>query len=145
MTTSTLDRQIEQRLNDSGARYTTGRRNVIEALTRAEGPLSAAEVHDILGPAMPLSSLYRSLTVLEASGVVTPHYGQGVTRYELAEWITGHHHHLVCIECGAVDDIELPGSLESKVSSLVSEIGRSSGFRPTDHTLEIEGQCSRCA
>ena len=46
----------------------------------------------------------------------------GITRYEMAEWLAGHHHHLVCIECGAVEDIELPEGLELELERLVGQV-----------------------
>lgn len=144
MTNSTLDREIEQRLSDTGIRFTKGRKAVTAALARADGPRSAAELHEVIEPAVPLSSLYRSLAVLEEAGVLVPHFGQSVSRYELADWLAGHHHHLVCLECGAVDDVELPEDLETRISKLVEEVGSLTTFSPTDHSLEIEGKCSRC-
>lgn len=146
MTKSQLDRQVELRLLDHDARYTKGRRVVVAALAAAPGPLSAAELTATLRPSVPLSSLYRTLAVLEESGVVAPHLGaKGRTRYELAEWLAGHHHHLVCVDCGSVSDVEIPASKEESVRSLVSEIAALSSFTATDHALEIEGRCARCA
>ena len=108
MTTTSLDRDVERRLRSHEIRYTRGRRTVVAALAASEGPRSAAELHAAIGPGVPLSSLYRSLAVLEEAGVVVPHFGaKGLTRYELAEWITGHHHHVVCVACGTVEDIAL--------------------------------------
>jgi Fur family ferric uptake transcriptional regulator len=143
---STLDRQIELRLREHDVRYTRGRRAVATALASAAGPLSAAELSEQLSPGVPLSSIYRTLTVLEEAGVVSHHLGaKGLTRFELAEWLTGHHHHLVCIDCGSVSDVDIPDSKEKNVMSLVSEIAALAAFEATDHALEIEGHCSRCA
>lgn len=142
----TLERQIEQRLFEKEVRYTTGRRAVVDALVAADGPKSAAELSQELGPAVPLSSIYRTLSVLEEAGVVSHHLGaKALTRFELAEWLTGHHHHLVCVRCGAVSDIDLPATREEDVRSLVSEIAEMASFQATDHALEIEGRCARCA
>ena len=144
MATSTFHNEISQRLSERDVRYTRGRHTVVTALARSEGPRTASELHAELR--LPLSSIYRSLAVLEEAGVLEPHFGQrGLTRYELAEWLGGHHHHLVCVECGAVDDIELPETYESKVSELVEGIGSLAGFTPLSHALEIEGRCTRCA
>lgn len=146
MTKSTLERQVEARLRDRDIRFTNGRRAVVDALARASGPMSAAELDDQLGAEVPLSSLYRTLSVLEGAGVVVPHLGaKGLSRFELAEWLTGHHHHLVCIDCGSVSDIDIPTSKEESVRSLVSDIAALASFSPTDHSLEIEGRCARCA
>lgn len=144
MTTS-LDREVESRLHDNEVRYTRGRRTVVTALANADGPMSAAELHVRIGRKVPLSSLYRSLSVMEQAGVLTHHFSAGgVTRYELAEWLQGHHHHLICVSCGRVEDLELLPTVESQVQSLVDEIGASVSFRAVGHALEIEGICSEC-
>jgi Fur family transcriptional regulator, ferric uptake regulator len=143
---STLGRQIELRLRDHDVRFTIGRRAVVEALAGARGPMSAAELSEALAPNVPLSSIYRTLAVLEEAGVVTHHLGaKGLTRVELAEWLTGHHHHLVCIDCGSVSDVDIPAAKEEKVRDLVSEIAAVASFDAVDHALEIEGRCSKCA
>ena len=146
MTKSKLDSQVQVRLVEHDIRYTRGRKAVVDALAGAAGPMSAAEVTDVVGDTVPLSSLYRTLSVLEQAGVVTHHLGaKGLTRYELAEWLTGHHHHLVCVECGQVSDIEIPSSHEKNVRELVSQIASLADFQPSDHALEIEGRCVNCA
>jgi len=143
---TSVERQVELQLRDHDVRFTSGRRAVVAELARAEGPLAAAELHEALHRKVPLSSIYRSLSVLEHADVVTPHLGaKGLTRFELSEWLTGHHHHLVCIDCGSVSDVELSEQREASVLSLVSEISESASFRPIDHALEIEGRCARCA
>ena len=146
MTTQTLIRDVETRLKARSIRFTKGRRAVVRALSAGEGPKSAAELHDAIGSEVPLSSLYRSLAVLEDAGVVIPHFGsKSLTRYELAEWLTGHHHHLVCIDCGAVDDIDVPAEQEEEVRRAVEGISAYASFAPRGHVLEIEGRCARCA
>ena len=143
--TTTLHRQVEKRLMDNDARYTRGRRTVVDALAEAEGPRSAAELTNQLH-GVPLSSLYRTLAVLEEADIVTPHLAtKGIARYELAEWLTGHHHHLVCIECGRVEDIEIPDGHEDRLRDLIREVSDAAAFAATDHALEIEGRCNRCA
>ncbi len=117
----------------------------MHALADAAGPQSAAELHQIVGSEVPLSSIYRTLAVLEDADVIAPHFGaRGLTRYELAEWITGHHHHFVCLECGAVEDIDVPRGVEQRVHAVVTEISDLASFSPTSHVLEIEGRCRRC-
>ena len=139
------DRRIEERLSETGVRYTTGRRHVVAALERVDGPRSAAELHQEMGGEVPVSSVYRSLAVLEEAGVVEPHHGaRGITRYEMAEWLAGHHHHLVCIECGAVEDIELPEGLELELERLVGQVSVLASFSAGGHSLEVDGCCVRC-
>ena len=140
------ERQVEARLAESQVRYTGGRRHVVTALEGADGPMSAAEVHESLAGMVPVSSVYRTLAVLEEAGVVQPHHSaKGITRYEIAEWLAGHHHHLVCVVCGAVEDFELPGELEGQLERLVGQVAEMSAFSASGHSLEVEGRCTRCA
>lgn len=146
MTSSNVDSQIRTRLAEAGIRYTNGRRQVVAALTEADGPRSAAELHLRIAGTVPLSSLYRSLAVMAEAGVLAPHHGtKGVTRYELAEWLAGHHHHLVCVDCGTVDDIELPPRLESTLHDLVEAVADAGDFAAAGHALEVAGRCKACA
>ncbi len=146
MTTASHHRQVESRLGDSNVRYTAGRRAVVDVLGEAEGPMSAAEIHQRLSGTVPLSSVYRSLAVLEEAGVLIPHFAvKGLTRYELAEWLRGHHHHLVCIDCGAVEDVTLPQPMEAEMDRIVRDIGGLTRFDAVNHSLEIEGRCPKCA
>jgi Fur family transcriptional regulator, ferric uptake regulator len=145
MTTPPLTQKVERRLRDKDIRYTPARRAVVNALGDSDGPRSAADLSVHLIDVVPLSSLYRSLSVLEDAGVVTTHHStKGLTRYELAEWLTGHHHHLVCVECGQVEDIEIPERFERQVEEVVREIGSAVSFSPINHALEIAGRCKNC-
>ncbi len=145
-TTSHIDRQIEPKLREADVRYTKGRRTVVNALALADGPRSAAELNRDIGDSVPLSSLYRTLATLEEAGVLAPHYSSpGLTRYELAEWLSGHHHHLVCLDCGQVEDIEVTSTYEAKLQDVVSAIAGDASFTASNHALEIEGLCVRCA
>lgn len=146
MTKTPLDREVEKRLGEHAVRYTRGRRSVVSTMVSADGPLSASELHDAMDASLPLSSIYRSLAVLEDAGVLAPHHGaKGVTRYELAEWLRGHHHHLVCIECGSVEDVTVADQHESRLDEVVADISTRASFTPFNHALEIEGTCARCA
>jgi Fur family ferric uptake transcriptional regulator len=146
VTTHQIDQQIRMRLAADEVRYTKGRRLVVDALREAEGPRSASELHEELERSVPLSSLYRSLSVMATAGVLHIHRAaDGVARYELAEWLVGHHHHLVCIQCGAVDDVELADDQEAALRRLVAQTAGAGGYQVTGHSLEIDGLCAACA
>ncbi len=94
---------------------------------------------------VPLSSLYRSLAVLVDAGVLAQHHGADeTTRYELAEWLTEHHHHLVCISCGSITDVTASEDQEAVVGRLVEAFAGSSNFAVSGHRFEIEGRCASC-
>ncbi len=108
--------------------------------------MAAAELHGRLGSEIPLSSLYRSLAVLTDAGVLTSHHGgDGVARYELAEWLSGHHHHVVCSECGSVSDVDLPGEHEARLDEISSRVAELAEFKFVSHSLDLVGTCRKCA
>ena len=112
----------------------------------AGGPRSAAQLHAAVGGDVPLSSLYRSLTVLSEAGVLERSHGpDGMARFELAEWLRGHHHHLVCIECGSVEDIDVGAADEDALGALADRIATARGFVTRGHRIDVEGICGRCA
>ncbi|HEY7564375.1 MAG TPA: Fur family transcriptional regulator [Acidimicrobiia bacterium] len=140
-----LDELVGNRLAEHSIRYTRGRRRLVGNLELANGPQSAAEIHRQMRRSVPISSLYRSLSVLEEAGILTLHRGSGkVAKYELSEWLTGHHHHILCVECGRVDDIELTKESERLLDSIAADAGGKAGFRESRHRLEIEGLCREC-
>ena len=139
-----LARDVEQRLGERGVRFTRGRQSVLDAVATAEGPRTASEIYAAVD-SVPLSSLYRSLAVLVDAGVLSQHHGADeTTRYELAEWLTGHHHHLVCANCGEVSDVTATAEQEAVVSQLVEAFAGSSDFTVSGHRFEIEGRCATC-
>ena len=135
---------VARRLAAVGQRYTAGRRRLIDALARAGNPLPIGDL--IAASALPQSSAYRNVAVLEHAGavrrVVTD---EDFARYELAESLTEHHHHLICSSCGRVEDVTIPASLEADVDRTVSRVARRSGFATVAHRLDLIGTCADCA
>ena len=132
------------RLQASGERYTANRRRLVEVLAGAERPLA---VPDILAAAdLPQSSAYRNLVVLERAGVaqrLASAPGEG--RFELAEDLTGHHHHVVCSNCRRVQDFTTSPTLERTLDQLIDDAGRQTGFRLETHSLDLIGLCEDCS
>ena len=88
------------------------------------------------------SSVYRNLVVLEEAGVVHRMMTRDeFARYELAEDLTEHHHHLVCSNCGRVDDLPATPAVEKSVASAVDQAARKAGFRTQHHRLDLIGLC----
>lgn len=142
-TSADVHEAVRRYLAERHIRYTSGRQSVITALVKVDGPESAAELHDRMR--VPLSSLYRNLTVLDEAGVLERHHdADGLARYELAEWLGGHHHHLICVDCGAVEDVELGAEAEAALHGIARRIAGRSGYGVTGHNLEIEGVCPSC-
>jgi Fur family transcriptional regulator, ferric uptake regulator len=139
-----LHESVRRRLAERDIRYTNGRRVVVTTMVRLGGPKSAAELHRRMSN-IPLSSLYRSLTVLDEAGILEKHHDvDGLARFELAEWLTGHHHHVVCLDCGTVEDVELEDEAEAMLDRLAAQIAGDTGYEVAGHNLEVEGVCGSC-
>ena len=133
------------RLRTVGQRLTTNRRALLDALTSAAGPLTIPEILDDR-PELAQSSVYRNLVVLEEASVVhriVTH--DEFARYELAEDLTGHHHHLVCATCGRVEDLPASEGIEKSVEAAVAQAARKVGFRTAHHRLDLVGTCADCS
>ena len=136
--------EITRRLAHAGQRWTDGRRRVVDSFAGAAAPLSVQEVQDAVGPAVPLSSLYRIIADLVAARVlIRLEFAEGFARFELDEELVEHHHHLVCTECGSVSDLELP-DLERTIDDTARRLRRRAGFTARAHRLDFFGVCGAC-
>ena len=141
-----LHGRVATRLRGVGQRYTAGRRLLVDALAGAERPVTTAEV-TAREARLPASTTYRNLAVLEQAGVVHRVIGSDeFARFELAEELTGrHHHHLVCVKCGSVEDFEAPRRVELGLADAIGTFASETGFRAEAHRLDLLGTCVRCA
>jgi Fur family ferric uptake transcriptional regulator len=134
-----------QRLRRDSQRYTTNRRVLVSLLESTDHPVTITEVL-ALRTDLAQSSVYRNLAVLEQAGVVHRVVATDeFTRYELAEDLTEHHHHLICSSCGAVADFTIGKSLEASMAKAFAEVGQATGFQADLHRLDLVGRCADCA
>lgn len=142
--TDDLHATVEARLRAAGQRYTAKRRELVEALERSGRP---AATQDLVGGrgGLPQSTVYRNLAVLEQVGVTRRVITEeGIARYELAEEMTEHHHHLVCRSCGAVEDVTIPARLERGVERALADAAADAGFEGVSHRVDLIGTCRNC-
>jgi Fe2+ or Zn2+ uptake regulation protein len=143
--TSELHTKVAERLGGIGQRYTSGRRLLVDALVRAGSPLPLPAIL-LRHRALKQSSVYRNLAALEQAGVVRRVLtDEGFGRYELAEDLTGHHHHLVCSNCGAVEDVDFAPAFEATLESELGELADRTGFSAVSHRLDLIGLCRSCS
>lgn len=125
-------------------RYTQSRKVLVETLAGAGHPLTIPEIL-ASAPELPQSSAYRNLTALMEVGVVrrvagTDDHG----RFELAEELSGHHHHVVCATCGKVEDIHPSPRLERALGEATRAVSDNQGYEITEHRLDLLGLCPSC-
>jgi Fur family ferric uptake transcriptional regulator len=118
------------------ARLTPQRRAVLEAIETSDGPFTAIELFERARrshPRLGLATTYRTLELLRRTGSL--HALSGAAYIVCSP---EHHHHLVCLSCGSVEDTELCATPSQQA------LTRRHGFRAESHELEIYGTCRNC-
>jgi Fe2+ or Zn2+ uptake regulation protein len=142
--TSELHELVEIHLRRIDQRYTSGRQAVVTLLATFGRPMSISDISDAL-PDVPRSSAYRHLSDLQLAGVVRRIAANDeFARFELAEDLTHHHHHLLCTLCGKVIDVTPSPRFERTVAAMVADLTAEQGFQATSHALDVIGHCAAC-
>jgi Fur family ferric uptake transcriptional regulator len=83
--------------------------------------------------------VYRVLTQFEAAGLVTRHHFEGTTAvFELNEG--QHHDHIVCLDCGRVEEF-MDSGIEERQKTVANKLQ----FEIKDHAMILYGRCKRTA
>lgn len=144
MNETELDDEVAALLRGADQRYTTGRRRLVAALQSGGGPLTITQILDT-DATLAQSSVYRNLTILEDAGAVTRIVTRDdFARYELAEHLTHHHHHLICTSCGDVVDFSLTAATESALDKAFHHAAAEANFSIETHRLDLLGTCTDC-
>jgi Fur family ferric uptake transcriptional regulator len=120
-------------------RNTRQRTAILDALGRQDDFRSAQQIHEQMradGETVGLATVYRNLQTMAHGGqvdVLVTDDGESIYR-QCAE--SGHHHHLVCRECGRTVEFQAP-----QVEDWARRVAREHGFTDVDHTMEIFGLC----
>lgn len=123
-------------------RVTKQRVAVSAALDELDDFVSTQELYRILqnkGVSVSLATAYRILQSLADDGLVDVlRSGEGEAVYRRCA-VTGHHHHLLCRNCGKAVEVEAPA-----VETWAARIAKEHGFTEVAHTVEIFGLCPDC-
>ena len=131
--------KILQRLKDCGLRLTRNRKNLVEALARAEHPLSAGELRQKAGfSETDLVTVYRNLERFQSAGILQRiPLENGSQLFELTD-LDDHFHHLICRECHKTERLDIClGDQLSRQATLM-------GYKQVKHVLEVYGVCGDC-
>jgi Fur family ferric uptake transcriptional regulator len=85
------------------------------------------------------TTVYRQLDVLEQANMIQlVTLADRIQRYELVG--ESHHHHLVCLHCHKIEDVDFPTDLEQQEQL----IAQTNNFKVSYHSLEFFGVCGKC-
>ncbi|MEA1963966.1 MAG: Fur family transcriptional regulator [Candidatus Aerophobetes bacterium] len=138
------------KFRDEGFKLTEPRRAILDVFRQNSKHLSAEEIFLLVhrdSPGIGLATVYRTLDLLTRMGIIFKFdFGDGRSRYELADESTkGHHHHLVCTRCGRIIDYSDFMEKEEKFTKeLEEELSQKYKFRINSHQIHFYGLCERC-
>ena len=125
-----------------GLRSTDQRRLIVETFFAAPNHVSIEELLAEVrakDPRVGYATVYRTLKLLAECGVAYERrFGDGLTRYELAD-DTSHHDHMICVDCGSITEFEEP-----RIEAIQEEVAERAGFILRSHKLEMYGVCPEC-
>ena len=114
-------------------RKTKAHNQILIELEKSHHPITVASLSNRFSANK--STFYRQLKKMCVNGIVTKvEFGDGKVRYESAN--NSHHHHVVCDECGKIEEITFS---ESRLFNHVK-----SSYKILRHSLEFFGLCQPC-
>ncbi len=131
--------RLEELFRANELRLTEPRRDIFRILETRDQPLTLGEIIKTSQFAE-RTSVYRTLQLFTKLGIVDMIQVGFKQRYELAEPFKAHHHHLICVKCGELIDLERTPRLEKLVSKLAS----AHNYELTAHHVELQGICNNC-
>lgn len=132
---------LPSNLKRTGLKATIPRLRILELFEKSSiRHLSAEDVYKLLqkdGTDTGLATVYRVLTQFEQAGLlIRHHFESDKAVFELNHG--GHHDHLVCMQCGHVEEF-----YDAEIEKRQSQIADERGFRIHDHSLHIYADCTR--
>lgn len=133
---------LEAELRDAGVRLTRPRRIILAILAEGGDHPDALEIFrraSAQDSGISLSTVYRTMRVLEDKGAIHRHaFEGGPARFEHADG--RHHDHLIDMDTGDVVEFR-----SDRIEELQTEIARELGYDIVSHRLEIYGRKRRKA
>lgn len=130
-----------ERLREQGYRLTPQRAMILSIIEGSDRHISAEEIYAQVAakyPQVNISTVYRTLELLKQLGLIyETDLGEGRVKYHPED--KGHHHHLVCQNCGAIIDID-----ESTLAGLKDVLLHQYDFSAQLRHVAIFGLCGNC-
>jgi len=128
-------------LKKNNLKQTEARIAVLSIVSRTNKPIDVKTITDFLkklGIVADQATVYRTLQTFVESGILKRvEFNEGKFRYELSS--LPHHHHVVCINCGKVEDVE-----ECGMEKVEKKLQKKTSFTISDHHAEFFGMCKNC-
>ena len=130
----------DAQLRARGYRVTPQRQLVLEAIGKLDHATPEKIAADVQKTArgVNISTIYRTLELLDDLGLVTHHHlNDGAPTYHLAS--DSDHVHLVCQDCGSVSEVR-----PEAIKPLITALDQEQGFETDVAHLTVFGRCANC-
>ncbi len=135
-----LRRNLDDYMSEKGLRTTEQRKLIVSTFLQNDAHPTIEELLEQVrasDPRVGYATVYRTMKMLTEGGMANElHFGDGATRYEIADE-DAHHDHLICEECGNIVEFEEP-----LIEELQERIATQHGFVVTHHKHELYGHCA---
>lgn len=134
-----LTHDCKEELKNVSLQITPARIAAMQLFESHDTPLDVQHVIDHLQKELGVDrvTVFRIINTFVEKGLIRKlEFGEGKARYELN---TGEHHHLICQECGSIQDIS-----DCNIGELEKDIQKKKGFLVKQHSLEFFGICKNC-
>jgi Fur family ferric uptake transcriptional regulator len=130
-----------EELQARNIRVTPQRAIIFEVIEKLEGHITAEDIYEQVqrvNPYISLATVYRTLELLQGLNLINQtNFGRSQTYFALKNH--GPHHHLVCQECGSIEEFS-----DELLARVRADLEAQYGFEAhTDH-MSIFGTCREC-
>ena len=141
MTITQGNHNCKEELNDANLRATPARLALMKLFETSDQPIDVQTMIAYLDKKeikTDPATVFRIVNMFKEKGLLhTIQLNEGKFRYELSS--KPHHHHFVCEQCGAIQDIS-----DFSIKAVEKEIQKQRGVTIHNHSLEFFGLCSHC-
>jgi Fur family ferric uptake transcriptional regulator len=135
-----LRRNLDDYMSEKGLRTTEQRKLIVSTFLENDAHFTIDELLEkvrSVDSRVGYATVYRTMKMLAEGGMANElHFGDGATRYEIADE-DAHHDHLICEQCGQIVEFEEP-----LIEELQERIAKQHAFVVTHHKHELYGHCA---
>lgn len=128
-------------LRNNGLKYTPNRKDILEVFLKNNKPISADFIYAKLKSSINEATVYRTLSLFTKTGILKRvDIRKDAVCFELNN---DHHHHIVCLKCGVIEDFKENKNIEKLLDETIKKSAKFKNI--TEHSLELFGFCKICS
>lgn len=128
-------------LREKKYKITPTRLAVLEIFYKNDKPIGAEFIYKKLKGGINEATVYRIISAFEKSGILRKvDLRKDSLFFELND---DHHHHIICTNCGEIEDFKENREIERLLENIVIESKKFKNIK--EHSLELFGCCKVCS